>query len=220
MPKALLPALAAAAIATAGCGKDKTADIPDGNETGSVAAAPTAPAASGDQCSNKATKGPKLDPGRDYTLTVKTNKGTFAIGLDQKKAPRTARSVVALAKKGFYNGLEFHRIAPDFVIQGGDPKGDGSGGPGYSTCDTPPPDAKYTEGVVAMAKTGQEEPGTAGSQFFVVTGRGGKNLTPDYAVLGKITKGDSVVQRIGKLGDQSEQPTEKVVIKSMKVAES
>jgi cyclophilin family peptidyl-prolyl cis-trans isomerase len=137
----------------------------------------------------------RLDQGTTYTATVETNCGTFAIELDQEESPRTAASFVALARDGFYDGLGFHRIAPGFVIQGGDPQGDGTGGPGYKTRDRPSDDVVYSEGVVAMAKGGQEPAGTAGSQFFVVTAADA-GLPPDYAVLGKVVRGMDVVKRI------------------------
>ncbi len=103
---------------------------------------------------------------------METSCGSFTIRLDQKTAPNTAASFASLTEKGFYDGTVFHRIVPGFVIQGGDPTGTGTGGPGYSVVDKPPENAKYTRGVVAMAKTGDEPPGTAGSQFYVVTGPG------------------------------------------------
>jgi cyclophilin family peptidyl-prolyl cis-trans isomerase len=90
------------------------------------------------------------------------------------------------------------------------------GGPGYTTIDKPPPDASYTQGVVAMAKAGNEPPGAAGSQFYVVTGQDA-GLPPDYAIVGKVVQGDDVVQRIGQLGDPAEHPTQPVVIKSVRV---
>ena len=93
------------------------------------------------------------------------------------------------------------------MIQGGDPTGTGTGGPGYTTVDKPPADAKYTKGVVAMAKTADEAPGTAGSQFYVVTGADA-GLPPEYAVIGKVTEGIDVVEQIGALGDPDEQPTQ------------
>ena len=98
------------------------------------------------------------------------------------------------------------------MIQGGDPNGDGTGGPGYTTVDPPPADAKYTKGVVAMAKTQNEPPGTAGSQFFVVTGAD-IGLPPDYALLGNVSSGMDVVDKIGKLGDPDDPngaPTKRV----------
>ena len=103
-------------------------------------------------------------------------------------APITGGSFKYLADKKFFDGTTFHRIVPDFVIQGGDPAGTGEGGPGYSVEEAPPSDLKYTKGIVAMAKTGDEPAGTSGSQFFIVTGAGAAQLTPDYALLGKVTE--------------------------------
>lgn len=160
----------------------------------------------------------ELEPGKSYEVKVTTNCGSFTIALDQKGAPATSASFVALAKKGFFDGTIFHRIVPGFVIQGGDPTGTGTGGPGYSTVDKPPADAAYTKGVVAMAKTGEEAPGTSGSQFYVVTGEDA-GLPPEYAVLGKVTKGLDVTQKIGELGDASEMPTQTVAIETATVTE-
>src|SRR4051794_19837156 len=159
----------------------------------------------------------KLDGSKTWTATVKTNCGTFAFQLDVKHAPNASASIAYLAGKKFFDGTVFHRIVPGFVIQGGDPTGTGSGGPGYSTVDKPPASASYKKGVVAMAKTGDEPPGTAGSQFFVVTGADA-GLPADYAIAGKVTTGLDVVERIGKLGDQSEQPTATVEIESLRVS--
>jgi peptidyl-prolyl cis-trans isomerase B (cyclophilin B) len=162
---------------------------------------------------------PALDPAKTYEVTLKTNEGSFTITLDVKDSPNTTASFASLVKKGFFDGLTFHRIVPGFVIQGGDPKGDGTGGPGYTTTDVPPSDARYTKGVVAMAKGGSDPPGTAGSQFFVVTGDDAQ-LPPDYALLGKVTSGLDVVEKIGLLGDASEQPTKRVVIEKATLSES
>ena len=102
---------------------------------------------------------------------MKTNCGSFTITLDQSSRRRRPRRSSSLVNDGFYDDTIFHRIVPGFVIQGGDPTGDRApAGPGYSTVDKPPADATYTHGVVAMAKTGAEAAGTAGSQFFIVTG--------------------------------------------------
>jgi peptidyl-prolyl cis-trans isomerase B (cyclophilin B) len=163
-----------------------------------------------------------LDPGKTYEVVLTTSCGPFTIRLDQKTSPKAAASFVSLARNGFFDQTIFHRIVPGFVIQGGDPTAGGSGGPGYSTRDRVPSDAAYDPGVVAMAKAGNEPPGTAGSQFFVVTGTGA-GLTPDYALLGKVTKGMRVVREIGKLGDPASggagTPLQSVVIEKASVRE-
>jgi peptidyl-prolyl cis-trans isomerase B (cyclophilin B) len=161
----------------------------------------------------------KLDPAKTYRLVFQTNCGAFTITLDQKSAPNAAGSLVSLAKRGFFDDTFFHRIVPRFVIQGGDPTGTGNGGPGYETHDKVPQDASYVHGVVAMAKAGAEPPGTAGSQFFVVTGQNAQ-LQPDYAVVGKVTSGLDVVDVIGQFGDATEQPTRSIVISKVKVETS
>ena len=160
----------------------------------------------------------RLQRGQGYVATVATSCGDFEITLDSRRAPRTGGSFKYLADKGSYDGLTFHRIVSGFVIQGGDPAGDGSGGPGYSVVEAPPGGLTYTKGVVAMAKTQTERPGTSGSQFFVVTAEDAQ-LPPDYALLGKVTEGQEVVDRIGVLPTTAdEQPAEPVVIRSVKVA--
>ena len=148
---------------------------------------------------------------------MRTNLGTFAFTLDVKDSPCTTASFAALVRRRFFDGTRFHRIVPGFVIQGGDPTASGSGGPGYSVVDTPPQTARYTKGVVAMAKTGTEPAGTSGSQFFVVTGADA-GLPPDYALLGRVVRGLGVVERIGRLGDPAtEEPTRRVVIRRVGV---
>jgi cyclophilin family peptidyl-prolyl cis-trans isomerase len=160
----------------------------------------------------------ELDPRREHRLVVTTNCGEFTITLDPKASPKAVASFAALAKAKYFDGTYFHRIVPGFVIQGGDPTGTGSGGPGYQTVDRPKPDARYTRGVVAMAKTSADPPGAAGSQFFVVTGED-VGLPPEYAVLGRVVQGLDVVERIGQLGDpETEQPTQPVVVRGMTVS--
>ncbi|MDQ5822019.1 MAG: peptidylprolyl isomerase [Actinomycetota bacterium] len=173
------------------------------------------PKADGGQKAPKET----LDPEKTYTVAIQTNCGSFTITLDQNQSPRATAAFVALANAGFFDQTTFHRIVPGFVIQGGDPTGTGRGGPGFSTLDPPRPTARYTLGVVAMAKTGAEPPGTAGSQFFVVTADDA-GLPPDYAVIGAVTNGLPVVLRIGALGNAMEQPTQPVVISRTTVAEA
>ncbi|HEX4719291.1 MAG TPA: peptidylprolyl isomerase [Thermoleophilaceae bacterium] len=219
-------------VVLAGCGgSTSTSSIPAGGQTSSATSATTtAPAAAPAGCKAVAQPKPKpngslkkpsnkLDPAKTWTATVKTNCGTFAFKLDVRKAPHASASLDYLGGKKFFDQTVFHRIVPGFVIQGGDPTGSGSGGPGYSTVDKPPANVSYKKGVVAMAKTGSEPAGTAGSQFFVVTGADA-GLPPDYAVVGKVSQGLDVVERIGKLGDQSEQPTATIEIESFRVSSS
>ncbi len=162
----------------------------------------------------------QLDPAKTYVATVSTNCGDFEITLDAKRTPKTGGSFKSLADQGFFDGTTFHRIVSGFVIQGGDPKGDGTGGPGYSVVEAPPQDLLYEKGIVAMAKTGAEAAGTSGSQFFVVTAEDA-GLPPDYALLGKVTSGQDVVDKIGvaETDPATEKPLEPVVISSVKVTE-
>ncbi len=215
----------ACALLVAACGEDddgggEAAATPAPTEeaapAGCEAAEAPQPKGEGKLAKPKAT----LDPAKTYVATVATNCGDFEITLDAKRAPKTGGSFQSLAEKGFYDGTTFHRIVAGFVIQGGDPKGDGTGGPGYSVVEAPPQDLVYTKGVVAMAKTGTEPAGTSGSQFFVVTAEDAQ-LPPDYALLGKVTGGQDVVDKIGvtEIDPATEQPVEPVVIQSVKVTE-
>jgi cyclophilin family peptidyl-prolyl cis-trans isomerase len=161
----------------------------------------------------------RLDASKTYVATVSTNCGDFEITLDAKRAPKTGGSFKSLADDGFFDGTTFHRIVAGFVIQGGDPKGDGTGGPGYTVVEPPPQDLVYAKGVVAMAKAGNEPAGASGSQFFVVTAEDAQ-LPPDYALLGKVTAGQEVVDKIGVAEtDAMEKPVEPVVIASVEVSE-
>jgi peptidyl-prolyl cis-trans isomerase B (cyclophilin B) len=230
------PALALAAasllLLAAGCGKEST-DTTARTTTSGAQTGATAPAApSGGACKPAKPKNkgdqhlarPKtlLPRNKPATLVLITNCGEIDIALDVKRAPRTASSVAYLVRKGFYDGLSFHRIAKlptggDFVIQGGDPTGTGNGGPGYSVHERPPAKLRYARGVVAMAKTEIEPAGTSGSQFFIVTAEDA-GLPADYALLGKVTKGGDVVTKIASVPtDSSEHPTAPVVIESAKI---
>jgi cyclophilin family peptidyl-prolyl cis-trans isomerase len=225
------------AIALAGCGGGDggtTAAIPseDAPTTAAAAAADTtttaAPAA--DACKTVADPGPKkvsekkptekLKTDVTYTVTLETSCGTIPILLDVAAAPKTTASFAHLVEDGFFDDLTFHRIVPGFVIQGGSPKGTSSGGPGYSITETPPKDATYTRGVVAMAKTGTEAAGTSGSQFFIVTGDDA-GLPADYAVVGKVTgDGMTVADAISAVPTDSEdKPTSPVVIEKATLSE-
>jgi len=163
-------------------------------------------------------KAPKqtVKKGEKLTAVVATSCGTFDIALDTTRAPKTANSFAYLAEEGFYDGLDFHRIVPEFVIQGGDPLGNGTGDPGYKVVEKPPANLAYTKGIVAMAKSSAEPPGTSGSQFFVVTGADA-GLPPEYALVGKVDRGMDVVDRIGKLGTPSEKPKQTVLIEKVTI---
>jgi peptidyl-prolyl cis-trans isomerase B (cyclophilin B) len=162
---------------------------------------------------------PKLTTkkGEKVTAVVETNCGTFEIALATTEALTIANSFAYLAEEGFYDELTFHRIVPEFVIQGGDPTGTGSGGPGYEVVQAPPKNLKYTLGTVAMAKTAEAPSGASGSQFYIVSGPQGETLPPEYALAGKVTKGIDVVETIGELGGPEEKPTEPVVIEKMTI---
>lgn len=219
---------------TAGCGSDDEGGSGSGDGDGSSAAQE---GGSGSQESSAPSGGceqvqapdPKPDGGAErpsgrlesgtiYEVTFETNCGAFTVRLDQAAAPQTTASLVSLARSGFFDETIFHRVVPGFVIQGGDPTGTGTGGPGYSTRDAPPSDAQYTRGVVAMAKTGAEPPGTAGSQFYVVTGPDA-GLPPDYAIVGKVVDGLDVTARIDALGVGDGPPSQPVVIEEATVEE-
>ncbi len=163
-------------------------------------------------------KAPKqtVKPGEKLTAVVKTSCGSFDIALATREAPKTTNSFAYLAKQGFYDDLTFHRIVPGFVIQGGDPLGDGAGGPGYTVVEKPPAHLSYTRGMVAMAKSPNQPSGSSGSQFFVVTGASA-GLPPEYALVGRVSKGAAVVARIGRLGTATEKPKQTILIEKMTI---
>jgi cyclophilin family peptidyl-prolyl cis-trans isomerase len=137
-----------------------------------------------------------IDKSKMYTVTMKTSCGTIELELFPKEAPLAVNSFVFLAKKHFFDGLTFHRVVANFVIQGGDPKGTGEGGPGYTFKDELNNDLKYELGTLAMANSG---PDTNGSQFFIVAGPDGTSLPKNYTIFGKVIKGLDVVQKIDAL---------------------
>jgi peptidyl-prolyl cis-trans isomerase B (cyclophilin B) len=214
------------ALAFAGCGDD------DGGGGGEdEAQAPPRTEAQAGECKDVQAPQPRrdggerkptarLDSAKTYDVTFETSCGDFTIRLAVKTSPATTASFYSLARKGFFDDTAFHRIVPGFVVQGGDPTGSGSGGPGYSTRDEPPAATTYAKGSVAMAKTSEEPPGTAGSQFYVVTGDA-TQLPPEYAVLGRVVKGLDVAERIDRLGDpasgEAGTPLRPVVIEGTKV---
>jgi cyclophilin family peptidyl-prolyl cis-trans isomerase len=224
MRRLTLPLLACLVLAVAGCGSD------DSTDTSTAASTPATTGASSDTgCQTVAAAKPKegkaskptKELGADDTVTVtlETNCGAIPIELDTKQAPKTASSFASLAEQGFFDGVAFHRIVPGFVVQGGDPQGTGMGGPGYKVVEKPPADLKYTRGVVAMAKTEVEKPGTSGSQFFIVTGQD-VGLPPDYALVGKVTgDGMATVDRIEATPTGAQDmPTQPIVISKATVS--
>jgi peptidyl-prolyl cis-trans isomerase B (cyclophilin B) len=222
---AVLLAVAAAVAASLGlaaCGDDDDATSTSTTSTSAAAArCEQVEAPKPEQVKLKPPK-EKVKRGEDITATVETNCGDFEIKLDTEDFPRTASSFAYMVKKGVYDDTTFHRVVPDFVIQGGDPKGTGSGGAGYTVTEEPPVDTAYTRGTVAMAKTAVEPPGTSGSQFFVVT-EPDAGLQPDYAVLGKIVGGESTIDAIEaqadpSLGPEGGEPVSPVVIQRIKLS--
>jgi cyclophilin family peptidyl-prolyl cis-trans isomerase len=137
-----------------------------------------------------------IDVNKTYELVMHTNMGDFTITLLPKEAPLAANNFLFLASQHFYDGVKFHRIVAGFMIQGGDPTGTGTGGPGYGFAIETPKNEDYVKGIVAMANTGQ--PDSNGSQFFIMLGdySGGK-LPKNYSIFGKVTSGMAVVDKIG-----------------------
>jgi len=161
----------------------------------------------------------RLDPDATYVVTLATSCGDIEIELDQGRQPKTAASFASLVGNRVFDGLTFHRVVPGFVIQGGDPAGNGSGGPGYEVRERPPRDAQYTRGVVAMAKTELDPAGTSGSQFFIVTGEDA-GLPADYAIVGKVVGGEDTVDRIAAVPTgATDEPQSPVVIESATLSE-
>ncbi|HXR29697.1 MAG TPA: peptidylprolyl isomerase [Solirubrobacterales bacterium] len=218
-------ALIAIALVTAslgGCGDDEadstTTTTTSANANANANACKRVKAAAPKKTSFKAPK-QVLAKGEAATAVVKTSCGTFEIALDTERAPKTANSFAFLAEEGFYDGIGFHRVAPGFVIQGGDPLGNGTGGPGYTVDEKPPGNLAYTKGVVAMAKSSADPPGRSGSQFYVVTAPDA-GLPPEYALVGRVSDGYDVVARIDRLGTPAETPKQPVLIDSVTIEKS
>jgi len=133
-----------------------------------------------------------INPAKSYQATITTDRGDIVMSLDPARAPRTVNNFVFLARDGYYDGLTFHRVVKDFVIQGGCPEGTGRGGPGYQF-DDEPVQGEYIEGAVAMANSG---PNSNGSQFFICTVDDRQKLTKSYNLFGQVTRGMDVVGQI------------------------
>jgi cyclophilin family peptidyl-prolyl cis-trans isomerase len=186
-----------AAPASAGPASAAPSSAPAGSATAS-GSCPTAPPAA-------------MAAGQKRVVTIETAKGKIEITVEADLGPLAAGNFVALASCGFYDGLVFHRVVPGFVIQGGDPTGTGSGGPGYSFSDDPVT-VPYARGVVAMANSG---PNTNGSQFFIVLADA--TLDPNYSVFGRVTSGLEAVDAIAAAAD-AENPTKPIAMDKVTVA--
>jgi peptidyl-prolyl cis-trans isomerase B (cyclophilin B) len=233
-----LPAAAATLAAVVGvgaCGAGTTRKATSSNASANVSASGAQASTGGGEAacrrvSEPAPKSPQhvprptgsLDPAKRYVVTLATNCGAIAIKLDVTRAPRTTASFAYLVRRRFYNDLTFHRVAANFVIQGGDPNGDGSGGPGYTIVERPPANLQYTRGTVAMAKTATDPAGASGSQFFIVTASE-TELPPQYALVGRVVGSMAGVNAISKLATippQDGQPIHPVVISQATVSQS
>ena len=181
---------------------------------------PDPPAADGSSPQRRQFEGEPpmvIDPAKRYSATMTTSKGTMVISLDALSAPRTVNNFVFLARYHYFDGIVFHRIIPGFVVQGGDPTGTGTGGPGYRFADELPPPGRYQIGSLAMANAG---PDTNGSQFFIISGPDGTQLPPNYSLFGAVVSGGEVVGALQAAGSKSGTPTERVVIESVTIAEA
>jgi cyclophilin family peptidyl-prolyl cis-trans isomerase len=208
------PATSSTATSTATATTTKTTTSTTTKTTVSTSVRPT----------YKAAPAMQIDTAKTYFATFDTSLGTFKIELFASESPITVNNFVFLSREGFYNGIIFHRIIKTFMIQTGDPKGNGTGGPGYTFKDELPPKHKYDVGIVAMANAG---PNTNGSQFFICTGAQAKNLDshPDYTQFGQVVEGLDVVQKIAAVpvqisaAGETSQPKDPPVINKITITE-
>jgi len=210
---AVLGALVAVAALTVACSTSGGGAAPTASPSAPPASvAPPSAAASGGTASGCPTAPPQpMAGGEQQVVTIETEKGPIEITVEADLGPLAAENFVDLAACGFYDGTVFHRVVPGFVIQGGDPTGTGSGGPGYEF-DNDPVKVPYERGVVAMANAGRD---TNGSQFFIVLDDAG--LPPDYSVFGRVTKGMDAVDAIAAAAD-AENPTNPIAMDKVTVA--
>ena len=195
--------------ACAGGGSSGSSRAPASSPPASTA--PSSPGGSSTAGTCPTSQPPALAAGQKRLVTIETAKGKIQVTVEADLGPQAAGNFVALASCGFYDGLVFHRVIPGFVIQGGDPKGSGSGGPGYEFADDPVT-VPYVRGVVAMANAG---PNTNGSQFFIVLKDGG--LDPLYSIFGRVTSGMEAVDAIAAAADK-ENPTKPVAMDKLTVS--
>ena len=179
----------------------------------------TKPAAAGKPKPSYKKPATVLARNKRYAIVMTTNCGTIRIVLDRKLGGPIPNSIAFLASKHFFDGLTFHRVVPNFVLQGGDPSGNGTGGPGYEVVGKPPSSYRYKIGDLAMAKTQSAPAGAAGSQFFVISGASGAQLPPDYGLLGHAADKVSLatIKRIAALANCDCPPSKNVWIVSTKL---
>ena len=159
-----------------------------------------------------------IDQDTQYVATMTTNQGVIVIELLSKEAPKTVNNFVTLSRDGFYDGIIFHRVIPNFMIQGGDPTGTGTGGPGYMFEDEFDPTLKFDKaGLLAMANSG---PNTNGSQFFITTAAT-PHLTGAHTIFGRVLEGQDVVEAISKAPTSGrDRPAQDVIIQSVRIEET
>jgi cyclophilin family peptidyl-prolyl cis-trans isomerase len=220
----LAAALAAAALALAACGGGGGGGGGGTTASGAVTCPKPSPTDGSQRKSYSSPPEMRIDPNATYLATMKTTEGDIGIRLDAKDAPNTVNNFVFLACQNFYDGTRFHRVVKDFVIQGGDPTGSGTGDAGYKFDDELPTDG-YRLGSVAMANSGPLT-NTNGSQFFIVTGNP-RQLQNYYSRFGQVVSGLNVAKRIESYAnpnatdDPSTQvPTKTVTITDITVRES
>lgn len=203
-----LIAIVAVVMLMAGCGKSGS------GQTGGKSEAASAKTMSWDKMPEM-----QIDLDKSYLAKFQTTKGDFTVELFADVAPVTVNNFVFLAREGFYEGLSFHSIIESFMIQSGDPKGNGTGTPGYSIPDELSTEIKYEEGIVAMANA--SKPNSGGSQFFICTGPDAANLNrePNYTIFGKVKSGMDIVQAISKTPLKNNQPAEKISIQAIDIIE-
>jgi len=161
----------------------------------------------------------QIDVKKKYTATLQTAEGNIVIALTAKETPRTVNNFVSLSRKGFYDNTVFHRVIKGFMIQGGDPRGNGTGGPGYAFADEPFT-GSYVRGVVAMANSG---PNTNGSQFFIM--HADYELPHDYVIFGQVTQGMETVDKIATAetirdNRENSKPVNPVTVESVSISET
>ena len=209
-------AVVASALLIVGCGDSGSSNAKDTVTTQKPegGCAFSEPAAAGAKKQQFARAGKVLQAGKRYAIEFTTTCGLIRVVLDRTLGGPIPNSIAFLATKRFYDGLTFHRVVPDFVLQGGDPDGNGGGGPGYRVVGAPPKSYRYKLGDIAMAKTPSAPRGDSGSQFFVISGAGGAQLPPDYGILGHAADKRSLatISRIAALAIADSAPSKPVWI--------